>query len=110
MDETELQVNQVDNHNKLSKGLQNKGLVSFECANCGKSLLILQLVIVKNDNRSEILTRIAVKCGFCDGFSYVQQIPGQFYPGAPNDQMGFDILDDNTGAPEADVLFRTWSK
>lgn len=110
MDKAELWMNQVDSRDKSLKGLQNGGLVNFECADCGKPLLVLQLATVESSNKSEVLTRIVVKCGLCGGFSHVQQISGQFYPGAPSDQMVFDVLDDNIGAPEADVLFKAWSK
>jgi hypothetical protein len=112
MDKTELRVNRIDSDDKSLKGLQNNGLVNFECADCGKLLLVLQLVatVVKEFNKSEVLTRVAVKCGLCGGRSYVQQIPGQFFPGAPNDQMVFDISDDDINTPEVDVLFKAWSK
>ncbi len=116
MNKTELRMNRVDSDDKSLKGLQNNGLVNFECADCGKPLLVLQLVSTiiedfnKNMAESEILTRIAVKCGLCGGCSYVQQIPGQFFPGAPNDQMVFDISDDDTDIPEVDILFKAWSK
>lgn len=101
--------NQIDNDDKPLRGLQNRGLVNFECADCNKDLLVLQLTAVNGDDKVEVLTRIAVKCE-CGGFSYVQSIGGRFHPGAPSDNMAFDILDDDTGAPEAEVLFRTWSK
>lgn len=110
MDKAELRTNRVDSDDKPLKGLQNKGLMNFECADCGKFLLVLQLVTVEGSNKSEVLTRVAVQCGLCGSFSHVQQIPGQFYPGAPNDQMAFDILNDDTDAPEVDVLFKAWSK
>ena len=106
----EIRTNQVNNDDKPLKGLQNRGLVNFDCADCEKRLLVLQLTTVERSDKAEVLTRMAVKCCKCGGFSYVQQIPGQFYPGAPSDQMGFDILDDDTGAPDADVLFKAWNK
>jgi len=110
MDKAEIRTNQTDGEDRQLKGLQNKGLVNFECADCGTPLLVLQLATIKGDNKSEVLTRIAVRCGLCGGCSYVQQIPGLFYPGAPNDNMMFDISDNDTGAPEVDVLFEAWTK
>lgn len=112
MDKSELRTNRIDNNDKPLKGLQNKGLMNFECADCGKSLLVLQLTAIEEDNKNKakVLTRVAVKCMDCGGFSYVQQISGSFYPGAPNDNMAFDILDDHIGAPVADVFFKVWSK
>lgn len=111
MDKAELRMNQVDNDNdKPLKGLQDKGLVNFDCPACGKLLLVFQLTAIEGSGKAEVQTRVAVKCCKCNRFSYVQQILGQFHPGAPSDQMAFDILDDDTDAPEADVLFKAWSK
>lgn len=87
----------------------NKNLVNLECTDCGKFLLVLQLTSITENKEFKILTRVVVKC-ICGGFSCVQQILGPFCPGAPNDQMLFDILDDIDGVPEADVFFKAWSK
>lgn len=112
----EFHTNKIDNEDKPLKGLQDKGMVHFSCADCGKELLVLQLTTVKTDKCSDvgdhILTRVAVKCRDCGGFSYSQQIPGQFHPGAPSDDMAFDIRenDDDGDAPEHEVLFEAWSK
>jgi hypothetical protein len=106
----EIRTNQVNGDDKQLKGLQSRGLIDFDCADCGKRLLVLQLTTVDGSNKTEVLTRVAVKCCECNGFSYVKQIPGQFHPGAPSDQMGFDILDNDIDAPEADVLFKAWNK
>lgn len=113
MGKAEISTNQVDGNDRTLKGLVDKGLVDFKCADCGKHLLVLQLTDIEGSDKNDsgdILTRVAVKCGSCNGFSYVRQISGQFHPGAPSDKMAFDVLDDETGAPEADVLFRAWSK
>lgn len=95
---------------KSLKGLEDRGLVNFECVKCDKILLILQQTFTKGDNQGEILTRVVVKCRKCKEFSPVQQIVGRFHPGASNDNMSFDILDDDCGSPEADVLFEAWDK
>lgn len=101
---------QIGENNKPLKGLQDKGLVSFECVSCNKSLLVLQLTSIKNDNQTEISTLIAVKCCECGSFSEIQQITGQFHPGTPNDHMAFDVLDNDTNAPDVDILFKAWDK
>lgn len=101
---------QVSREDKTLKGLQNRGLVHFDCADCGTQLLVLQLTAVEDVPSAEVLTRVAVKCCECGGFSHSQQISGQFHPGAPSDDTAFDILDDEIGAPEADILFKAWSK
>ncbi len=64
---------------------------------------------IKDDDQSSVITRVAVKCP-CDNYSNVEQIRGRFYPGAPNDQMAFDIIDADDNTPEADVLFKAWDK
>jgi transcription elongation factor Elf1 len=110
MNKSKIQTGQNDGENKTLKGLQNRGEVNFDCADCGKRLLVLQLVSTEEDNQSEILSRIVAKCGLCGGHSYVKQISGQFYPGAPSDNMVIDISNDSTGVPEADVIFEARSK
>ena len=110
MDKSEIRTGQADSDDKQLKGLKNEGIVTLECADCGESLLCLQLASTKGDTQAQVLTRVAVKCCLCGGFSYVKQVPGQFYPGAPSDDMAFDVSDDDTGAPEADVLFKAWKK
>lgn len=95
---------------KTLKGLENKGIITFECADCDKQLLVLQMTSIKGDESAQVLTRIAVSCRECNGFSNVKQVVGQFHPGAPSDDMIFDILDGKEGAPETDVLFEAWSK
>lgn len=107
-----LEANRVDREDKELKGLQDKGMVNFDCSDCGKRLLVLQLTAVEDKPSIdvEVLTRVAVKCCGCDGFSYVQQIAGRFHPGAPSDDMAFDVFDGEDGAPTADVLFKAWSK
>lgn len=110
MGKAEIRTGQVNGEDRQLKGLQDRGHVDFECANCGKSLLVLQLATIEGDDSPEILTRVAVQCGLCGGCSYAEQISGQFYPGAPSDQMAFDVSDDDTGAPEVDVLFKAWEK
>ncbi|KKN91279.1 hypothetical protein LCGC14_0221470 [marine sediment metagenome] len=110
MDKSEIRTNRVNADDKPLKGLVNKGYKTFKCTGCNKPLLALQLTAIEGESVVEVLTRIAVLCCACKSFSCVQQISGQFHPGAPNDQMAFDVLDDDTGAPEADVLFKAWSK
>lgn len=104
-----IDINRVDCDNKPLKGLQDRGLVNFECADCGKLLLMVQLTDMSNNDKSEVITRIVVRCGLCSGSSYTQEIKGQFYPGAPNDNMSFDVIDDNR-TPGADVIFEARNK
>ena len=110
MDKTEIRTGKSDGDDKPLRGLQDNGRLNFECANCHRSLLVLQLTTIADDKQTAILTRVAVKCGFCGHYSQVKQVSGQFYPGAPSDEMVFDIADDCADAPEVDVLFEAWSK
>lgn len=109
MGKSEIRMNQSKEDRQL-KGLQDKGIMVIECADCGESLLCLQLTNIEHDKQSQIITRMAVKCCLCDGYSHVEQVYGQFHPGAPSDQMAFDILDDDVDAPEADIIFKAWHK
>lgn len=110
MDKSKIHTNHTDGENRQLKGLHNEGIILLECAECGKPLICLQLASIEGNTRTQVLTRVVAKCGLCGGFSYVKQVLGQFYPGAPSDNMVFDILDDDTDAPEADVLFKAWKK
>lgn len=107
---TEFQTDKMNNNNRPLKGLQDNGMVNFTCQDCGQQLLVLQLTAVGKDAKSNVLTRVVVRCRDCGGCSYVQQISGQFYPGAPGDNMAFDISENIDGVPEHDVLFEAWSK
>lgn len=109
MDRAKIDINRRDHEDKPLKGLRDKGLVNFECADCGKQLLVVRLTDMDNNDKSEIMTRIVVRCGLCSGSSYTQEVRGQFYPGAPSDDMLFDVIDDNR-TPEADVIFEANSK
>jgi len=110
MDKSEIRTGQADNRKKELKGLKDEGMIDLKCANCEKTLLCLQLASTSATPKSQVLTRVAVSCGLCGGFSYVEQVPGQFYPGAPSDDMAFDVFDGDDSSPEADVLFKAWLK
>ncbi len=107
---TEFRFNKGDGGDKQLKGLVDKGILDFRCIDCHKHLLVLQLTDIEGNNETEILSRVVVQCCECGGFSPVLSVSGQFHPGAPNDYMAFDILDDDIDTPEADVFFKAWSK
>ena len=92
------------------KGLKNDGIVEIKCNNCDEYVLCLQLANSENNGQSSVITRVAVQCYSCGSYSDVKQIVGQFYPGAPNDHIAFDIADDDANAPEADIIFKAWKK
>lgn len=110
MDKAEFYTSQISSDDKELKGLQDKGEMTFVCAECKTPLLVLRLVTTAETAKSKVLTRVAVRCEKCGGYSYVQQVPGIFYAGAPSDDMCFDILEGDECAPEADALFKAWSK
>jgi hypothetical protein len=110
MNKSEIRTSQVDNRDKPPKGLKDGGTINFECNSCKNALLVLRLVKVDGDDSSNVLTRIAVQCGICGGCSDVKQVHGRFYPGAPSDQMIFDISDDDIDGLETDVLFKSRNK
>lgn len=110
MDKSKIETKQVNNKDRELKGLKNNGIIVFECADCGEKLLCLQLTSTENDGKVKVITRVVVRCCICDGYSYVKEVPGQFYPGAPSDNMAFDVSDIEDGCPEADVVFKAWKK
>lgn len=110
MDKQKITTNQVGENDKPLKGLQDKGQLTFECADCNIPLLILQLVSTSQTSNASVLTRVVVKCGECGGYSYVQQVGGQFYSGVPSDDMLFNIIEGDAGSPNADVFFEARKK
>jgi len=109
MDKSEIHL-----HNELTKrqlkGLTNSGMVNFECADCGKPLLCIQVVSAKNNTLNNVVSKIVVKCGMCNGYSVVKQVVGQFYPGVPEDNMSFDVFSAEEDTPESDIVFKAWEK
>jgi len=88
--------------------LQDDGTVLISCMGCNKPLLILQLV--KTGRVNSVFTRVCAKCMSCGGHSRIHEIVGQFFPGAPNDNIFFDVVDNNDPDSEIDVLFKVWEK
>ena len=99
-----------NNPQKKLKGLQNAGQEKADCADCGLPLMVFQLVTTPDNQVGSVITKVAVRCKGCGGYSYALQLEGQFFPGAANDHIGFDVAGDHTGAPECDVLFEAWTK
>jgi hypothetical protein len=110
MDKQKITTGKIDSAEKKLKGLTDQGQVNFKCSNCDHELLVLQLVKTQGVDKANVLTRVAVKCGFCSGYSLVEQISGQFFPGAPNDDMMFEPIDVDTDSPQTDVLFEARNK
>lgn len=107
----EIKVSKIDRTGRQLKGLVNQGQVSFDCTECKTPLLVIQQTSIDGVPKGNVLTRVAVRCGFCNsGFSEVRQITGHFYPGSPNDDTIFEPTDGDEDAPEADIFFRAWSK
>jgi len=110
MENPKLRVEQVGRENRPLKGLVDNGRVYFKCNGCGQELLCLQLIAIKGNTKAKVLSRVVVECGTCGSYSDVEQVIGQFAPGAPNDDMIFDV-DDGEGAPvEADIFFKARKK
>lgn len=107
----EIKVRKIDRAARQLKGLKNEGQVHFDCIECRTPLLVIQQTSISDTPRAKVLTRVVVKCDFCNiGFSDVKQIAGQFYSGAPNDETIIEPIDSDENAPEADILFRAWGK
>jgi len=95
------------------KGLQDAGKIDFYCRDCGRHLMVAQVVTIESEETT-ILTRIAVRCGSCRGYSNVEQVKGQFYQGAPDDHTKIEILSSmyqkSVETPECDALFESTPK
>lgn len=109
MEKPKLRVEQINREDRPLKGLIDKGIVHFRCDNCDIDLLCLQLTSVKGHTGAEVITQVAVECGICGSYSGLQ-VTGKFSPGAPNDNMIFDVIDGDSAKFEADVFFKAWKK
>lgn len=92
-------------------GLQDRGSVSISCPDCSSKLMVFQITKNNNDLIAEKLdpieTRVVVLCDICGSKSYVTTIEGQFYPGAPDNNMGFEPIE-LKDLHRCDVVFRAW--
>ena len=52
-----------------------------------------------------VTTAVRCKCGICGGTSYVKTIEGQFYPGAAEDNIAFEVQEPPDGET---IVFRAW--
>ncbi len=95
--------------NKL--GLTDEGCMDIDCADCGQDLMVLQKTksnaTLIQEGESPIKTVILVLCEICGGRSYLKTVEGQFYPGSPNDEMGFEPVDADEW-DHADIVFKAW--
>jgi len=110
MDQSEIRMNQTSGSDRELKGLEDRGLLTLECVNCKEELLCLQLLSIQGQKNSSVLTRVVAECGMCGGYSEVQQVVGNFSPGAPSDDISFDIAERQDSGPEADVFFKASRK
>ncbi len=94
-------------------GLQDRGQAIVHCADCSSELMVFQITKnnddLKRDGLDPVTTRIKVCCSICDGESYIRTLEGQFYPGAPGDDMAFEPIecDDSNNY---DIRFRAWKR
>ena len=110
MSKKKITTNQVGIGDRELRGLKDEGQLTFRCNDCNLVLLVLQLVTTSKTAKSKVLTRVAVECGDCGGYSDVEQVVGQFFPGAPNDDMIFEPIDGDENTPITDVLFMARKK
>jgi len=104
-----LRVEQTKKEDRPLKGLIDEGIVKFRCDKCDKELLHLQLTSIKGHTGAEVITKVVVECGTCGSYSGIQ-VTGKFSPGAPSDDMIFDVVDGDGVPIEADVFFKAWKK
>jgi len=110
MKKTKISENSSSPKEKQLKGLKDNGQLTISCKNCHTDLLVLQLTRIENAKINDVNTSVAVKCCQCGVFSDPKNVNGQFYPGAPKDNVAFDVMEFDEDAPDVDVLFKTWVK
>lgn len=110
MDKSEINTGRRNKEDVELKGLQDRGIVKLQCADCSADLLVLQMTSIEGQDSGGVLTRVVVNCQLCGGHSYVRQIVGRFHPGAPSDDMAFDVMEPEEDTPDADVFFKAWKK
>jgi hypothetical protein len=102
----------VGERTRTPTGIQHRGEVVLDCADCGTTLL--KLIITRNNddlaklNADPVKTKVQAVCEICGGRSYVRDVEGCFCPGAAADDMAFDVLAQDDG--DEITRFRAWSK
>jgi len=91
-------------------GLQDHGTVDIACADCGEILMEF-LIVQTNEELSKrgldpMSCKVMVRCGLCNGKSYIQEVHGQFYPGTPSDEMSFEPTGEKIDG--CDFVFKAW--
>lgn len=80
----------TDGKTRELSGIEDIGIESFNCNNCKENLVTCQIT-----KKCDISTRIKARCCFCGGHSDIKIINGQFFIGAANDNLIFDIEDNH---------------
>jgi len=99
---------------RITLGIADRGSVVAKCNKCEKNLMIFQLTktneeLVK-ENKNPVTTKIAVYCENCKHINGIISIRGQFYPGAFNDNIKFEVDEniqhDEGMSPSCDIIFK----
>lgn len=108
-----MKLNTEEPQERTPLGISDKGNIVAACNKCKMNLMVFQLTKTNEElvreNKNPITTKVAVYCERCKHINGVIQIKGQFYPGAANDQVKFEInetIGHGEGlAPDCDVIF-----
>ena len=96
------------------KGLQDRGKVRLDCADCGRALMEFQItrnnadLAALDNSPGPVTTVVQANCGLCGGKSYRRTLEGQFHYGPADDAL---LCEHEQNAPEGcDVAFNVRSK
>jgi hypothetical protein len=109
-----MQLNIGEPKERTPLGISDKGSIISGCNKCGKNLMIFQLTktneeLVK-ERKEPITTTVAIFCETCKHINSIFTIKGQFYPGAFNDKIKFEV-DENIQhgdgiTPDCNIIFK----
>ncbi len=96
----------------MKNKLKNRGKIHIDCADCGQKLMVLQITKNNEDlvdeNLKPVSHKVLVKCGECNGKSYIHQVDGEFFPGAAEDNIIFEPVGGDDSV--CDICFNAWIK
>lgn len=83
----------ISERKREPKGLQDRGKVRLDCADCGRALMEFQMTGAGCDTSrldgapGPTRTVVQALCGLCGGRSYQRTIEGQFHYGPADDSL-----------------------
>lgn len=89
---------------KELRGLKQDAERVLQCQSCGRPLINL-MVVSDGKGVANVTTGIRADCCYCGGFSQIESVVGEFFPGSATDEIVFDFAD-----PKDDVVVITTAR